>query len=196
MNRLSLRQWLIQLLFLSLFIGCTTNTALPEVATSFRQSDTTLVTGDWETYTDQGSRYTVAYPVDWIIAPSEESVDVIHFVNLSTTNSSNRSAVTVIVQGPALNLHAVADNARQTIQGQNGVTALQVAQEQGIEVNGMSGIDQVLTYTIAEQPITHRIVYLQHPKHTFALSLTAESALVNNYTVIYEEMLRSFLATP
>jgi PsbP-like protein len=196
MNGLSLRQRLIHLLFLSLLVGCTTNSALPEVTASFRQSDTPRVTGEWETYTDQGSRYTVAYPADWIIAPSEGSADVIHFVNLSTSNSSNRSAVTVIVQGPAFNLRAIADNARQTIQEQNGVIGLQVIQERGIEVNGIRGIDQVLTYTIAEQPITHRIVYLQHPQHTFAFSLTAESALVNNYTVIYEEMLRSFLATP
>jgi|GEM_PF-4210610 len=145
-------------------------------------------------YKDHDARFEIYYPDTWKLVRSTNAADTIHFVKLAIGDEVNHAAVTVIVQGVARNLATVAETARQTIQTQPGVAQLMLLSEQGVEVNGLRGIEQVLTFSLAGKTMTQRLIYLQHSSYTFAISLTVEPEQLASYTPTFETMLRSFKA--
>ena len=152
------------LLLCLLLIGCPAPVAaLPPVTQSFEQG-IAIDANRWQEYQDEQGRYRVAVPIQWSQLQSAESTDIIHFVNLAESGVT-RAGITIIVQGPTANLQAVADGAQKTLQTQTGISALNVISEAGITVNGLRGLERVLQYKIAEQSLTNRTIYLQHPNH-------------------------------
>ncbi|MFN8487650.1 MAG: hypothetical protein U0350_08675 [Caldilineaceae bacterium] len=165
---------------------------LPAASVHFNQPANQLADATFKLYQDPGRQFGLQYPATWLAAQSKNSPGATHFVNVATPNAADRVVVTVMVQGPTHDLNKVASAAQQTIADQAGVAELALVSEQGIEVNGLHGVEHVLYFTLSGQSMAQQIVYLVHPEHTFALSLMCRRDKLPTYAPLFAAILRSF----
>ncbi|MFN8440449.1 MAG: hypothetical protein U0175_06770 [Caldilineaceae bacterium] len=149
-------------------------------------------TSGWKTYRDPEDRYELIFPDTWVVVPSEQSPDTVHFVNPLATTGAEQAAVTVTVQQKAQTLSAVMEAATETIRQQNGVASFEDVSHGDVLVNGEVGYEQQIHYLLAEVPMAQWTVLIGHPHYTFALSLSTQQASVATYSPIFKQILSTF----
>jgi hypothetical protein len=146
----------------------------------------------YDQYIDENGRFQLWYPDTWLIAGPEGTADQVYFVNPSLGNKASRVIVTVMVQGPTRDLVNVANAADDYIRQQEGVENFQQASQIGVEVNGLAGIERIVTYSLNSLPFSQRTLYLNDEAHTFVLNLTTPGENLEQYDSTFEEIVRSF----
>jgi hypothetical protein len=147
-------------------------------------------------YVDAAGRFEAEYPNTWIVVQEEGSPDEVYFVNPGSMDQ--RVATGIIVQGASRDLGNVAEAADAYLRQQQGVSEFRLVEEVGVEVNGLRGIERLVTYTLAGEEtrqFSQRTVYLQHPEHTFVLNMTVLSETLEQNSLIFNQLLRTFQVT-
>lgn len=170
----------------AILYGCSNTTdTFPQKSSADAETDSL--------YQDAQERFLLRYPADWLIVQADESDETIHFVNLSLEDSNERVIVTITVQDAAQDLDTVADAAERFIQTQRGITNFARVYQADISVNGLRGIEHTVNYTLFEEQMAQRMVYLTHPEsHTFAITMTATKTKLPKYAGTFGEILNSF----
>jgi len=191
-------QYLLCILLFGL-LGCTTSSPSSSVqptqnavATTITYQASTQSDVDLQLYIDPAGLYSISYPKTWQIAPSDVAGFDVFFVQNSSDGATIQSYFAISTEQTNVELSTFGSNALKGIQDQDGLSQFELIAEQSINVNGLQGLQHVMTYSMQETPLAHRAAILHNPEHTFSISLIVFKDQLQEYKSTYDAVLRSF----
>ena len=156
---------------------------------------------DLQRYVDPAGRYSISYPSAWLIAPSDTDGFDVFFVENSSDNSTVQSYFALSTQPNKVSLSTFGEYALEGAQSQPGLSNFSLVAEKNIIVNGIDGLEHIMTYsmqqtasdaTITERALAHRSAILQNEFHTYSISLIVFQDQLQAYTPTFDAVLTSF----
>lgn len=143
-------------------------------------------------YIDPAGRYSISYPKAWQIAPSDVQGFDVFFVENSSDGATVQSYLAISTEPAQVDLSIFGRNALESIQNQEGLSDFSLITEQNILVNGVSGVEHIMTYSMQERALAHRAAILQDPAHTYSISLIVFKDQLPKYNATFDAVLQSF----
>lgn len=132
-----------------------------------------IVEGDQKVYEDSFGRFRLAFPEKFTIINSTDAPASIHLMDTTVLEGEGtNAAISVFVQDNAADIEKIASTAIDVFREQSGMNTAQLTVDQKIDFDGLSGIEQVMTYPLAGREMAVRIIYINHPQRTYAVSIT------------------------
>ncbi|MDJ0754740.1 MAG: hypothetical protein QNJ45_14545 [Ardenticatenaceae bacterium] len=146
----------------------------------------------FQRYDDDSGRFGIEYPNNWIVMADPQQPNQINFVNPSFTDSPRRAIISVLVQPSGQNLERTIDASNAFMQEQEAVTDFTINQEQTVSVNGLLGLEQLVSYQVGETEIVQRMVYLQDAQRVYVIGMASQPEEQKRLNDAFEYVLRSF----
>ena len=161
---------------------------LPAVELTFAADDLNAdaLAGYYRTYDDPAGRFSVSYPEAWAWVQADDEPDKVMFVNLSLGDSAERGAVAVLID-PLARGFALNDGiqrAHEALVGGANASEVTVVKQQGVEINGLRGIDRTITYKQEGTELAARMVLLIDDAHLYSIGLTTRRENLPDYTPV------------
>ena len=145
----------------------------------------------FDSYEDTDGRYQISYPESWFVV-GEDAAKEVYFINPSLSGEAHKAVVGIFIENPSNNIYRFAENAIEEIREQEGVEDFRLSEEKVVSVNGLPGIERVVHYTLSGQALAQRTLFLRQADSTFVLSLTVPDENLDNYSQVFDTIIRSF----
>lgn len=181
-------------------IGCSNATAPPaktsaEIEITYQaaaQPDSQQSDIDLQLYIDPQGRYSVKYPKAWVVAPSDVEGFDAFFVENSSDGETIQSYLALSSAQTATDLNHFGKAALAGVQDQDGIANFELQTERAISVNGLAGLEHIMTYAIQDRPLAHRAAIIQEPNHIYSVSLVVYADQLQSYKPAFDAVLQSF----
>ncbi|MBA3947647.1 MAG: hypothetical protein H0X37_24215 [Herpetosiphonaceae bacterium] len=188
-----LSQTASSLFILLVLVACGgTGAVATSSAVAYRATNTTLQS-DLLPYHDPTYNFDMQFPRSWYIGQTSGSGYGIAAAS-SNDPTQPRAALIVAVEPVTgtLNLVQAASRAEATIQGQAGVTGFTIDDSHPATVNGLSAQERSYSYTLNQQSIRQRSVYIGDQHQLYDVSLVAPRALYGQYDQLFSTIISTF----
>lgn len=192
------KHWRLGLVFVAMSLFLTGCAVLPGLSTK-QWPEPDLVYGkadipdSYLVYAHDTYKYSVAFPEVWepLAQEGSSSSELI----LADPGQGPSPSILAVIYGherSGYNLTRVAESAEKEIRRQAGVSDFEVAESLTVEVNGLRGLERVLGFSIDDQALCQRIIYLDAPECIFVLAFLAREDDLGTSTPVFDSIIHSF----